>query len=386
MDLAESRPVARSSPELVRESSPEHRPPLASQSGRGRPPNPNHPSRLVALDAARVVATFGVLWVHVVEVQGHSADIAALGRFGTSFYVVAAVLLAYRTTLARPARTLRDGNWTRAKRLLVPYVLWCAIYGAFYGYHAYVQGHSFEALSVWWGPFAGTARHLWFLPFAFATGAAIQPLVKRLSSLSERALLRGTVVATAVAYAFFYGYVFFAIDHDLVVRWHLHRLDRWVEEIPLATFALFSSAYFHKSSVRARFKEKNGLRYGRQLALLALVLGVQTVYFLLIEDLRELNGAEGRYLANVVGIALLAAFLDWGENSITKKFARLGKYTYFAFLSHVLLLDAVGIHLQALPGFGTVGFGLGTTVVLFAVCLGLGWLVRRWAPLRWLSP
>src|SRR5688572_11145214 len=50
--------------------------------------------RLLALDAARVLATFGVMWTHVAEVQGHGGAWAALGRFGTSFHILAAVFLS----------------------------------------------------------------------------------------------------------------------------------------------------------------------------------------------------------------------------------------------------------------------------------------------------
>src|SRR5688572_5173831 len=43
--------------------------------------------RLANLDAGRVLATYGVMWTHVAEMQGHPPAWAALGRFGTSFYV-----------------------------------------------------------------------------------------------------------------------------------------------------------------------------------------------------------------------------------------------------------------------------------------------------------
>src|SRR5690606_16977314 len=128
------------------------------------PPSARASSRVPGLDAARVLATFGIVWVHTAEIQGQDPAINTLGRFGTSFYILAAIFFAARSHITRPSTRTWDVARSRGRRLLIPYVLWCAIYAIFYFSTMYPQGHPVSAITRYWGPFFGTAPHLWFLP------------------------------------------------------------------------------------------------------------------------------------------------------------------------------------------------------------------------------
>ncbi len=70
--------------------------------------------------------------MHTAEIQGQPAELNTLGRFGTSFYILAAIFFTARAGLLRPDLSFWTGLKKRARRLLIPYVLWCAIYAAFY--------------------------------------------------------------------------------------------------------------------------------------------------------------------------------------------------------------------------------------------------------------
>src|SRR5690606_4798327 len=123
-----------------------------------------------ALDSARLLATLGVIWTHVTEVQGQSYGAAALGRFGTSYYILLAIFFSVRSRIARPLEPMSVVVRTRLRRLMVPYVLWSLVYGALYIRYGLSIGSPWQEMTIWWGPFAGTARHLWFLPFAAFAG------------------------------------------------------------------------------------------------------------------------------------------------------------------------------------------------------------------------
>lgn len=347
----------------------------------GREPEiaPRKFGRLEGIDEARVLATWGVVWVHVVEMQGHSAGTAALGRFGTSFYVAALTVLAARGALSHPERT-PSGEFLRAtKRLLRPLLLWSLIYGAYYGYYAYLQRNSFEELVRWWGPFAGTARHLWFLPFAAAMGPTVVGLVQHLRGWSERRLAWATAISGVGGYLLCYGVLFFVIPREFIVDSHLFRLDRWIEEIPLVLLVLGLTLW------RAK---KPPLRpsIARALALLGAFAVVEFGYLRGARWIVDtFHHVDSRYVSHAAGLALLGAFLVMPRSGLTRLLARLRKETYFVFLSHLLALECLAGWLWNQPGFGTVPFAIATTFGIFAVSAALGSVVRRVPGLRALA-
>lgn len=380
--------------------------------------------RLVALDAARVVATFGVMWTHVAELQGCGPAWAALGRFGTSFYILAAVYLATRSAIKRPAEPLASSTRQRAKRLLRPFLLWSAIYGAFYGIRALQSWPGLVELTMWWGPFAGTARHLWFLPFAFASGVLAAWLTPRVMMLPTTRLIGVGAIAVAIGYWFCYRVLFFALDRHWAIGWHLHRMDRWIEEIPLVLLAIFGTAlYVRRTSGHPAAKNQvdgqpshrpgalasrptnplaapSSIPGGHSAAALsrvpvslptALLLGLA---FLCLEllylggqgALKEATGSEGRFVAHAAGLSLLGAFLAAGPRHFMVALAPLGRVTYFAFLAHILLLDLLNPWCKMLPGYGGLGCALVSSLALFAVSVAIGAAARRAHALRWLIP
>src|SRR5690606_35965581 len=94
-------------------------------------PAPAPRSRLVGLDAARVLATFGIVWTHVAEGQGQSYGWTALGRFGTSFYIIVAAIFVVRGAERSVPRPFLGEVRERGRRLLKPYVVWSVVYGLY---------------------------------------------------------------------------------------------------------------------------------------------------------------------------------------------------------------------------------------------------------------
>jgi surface polysaccharide O-acyltransferase-like enzyme len=110
------------------------------------------------VDYCRLVAAFGIVWFHT-EAPGYR-----VAYTGLPFFLV---------LLALPSRmSLAD----RARRLLLPLLIWSVVYALFRAWNAAEQG---QALFGWWKPWmplVGTSIHLWFLPFAFLVALVAPPL------------------------------------------------------------------------------------------------------------------------------------------------------------------------------------------------------------------
>lgn len=342
-------------------------------------------ARILAIDAGRLAATCGIVWVHVSEVQGLSPRASALGRFGTSFYIVAAVFMTALPFFRQPLRPPAEVVAVRARRLLVPFVLWSLIYGAFYLGTMLPQGYPLAKIVALWGPLAGTAPHLWFLPFAFLASTLTAWLIPHLLALPERTLALAFIACTLVGYTVSYGLVLPALDHGGLARLSLVRLGRYVEEAPLAVSALFGVALYGKHRQRlGRLGAPRRRRLGLSFVLTFVLL--QTVYFFALEPLRHLFWTEVRLFANVLGGLWLSLCLAWRRSAIIGYLARFGRATYFAFLVHQLLLDLVKVPLASVAGHGGLPLALITTAAIFATSLALGVWVPRIPGLRLLVP
>ncbi len=342
-------------------------------------------SRVVALDAARVLATLGIVWVHVAEIQGQDERLSTLGRFGTSFYILAAIFLAVRGHLHRPQTRTVDVARRRAKRLLIPFVLWSVIYGVFYFATMYPQGHPVSVITRYWGPLFGTAPHLWFLPFAFFAGVLASFFVPRLLRFPGRVLLVMGPLVTLGAYVLVYGYVFPRLDQPAITAARIHRLSRWVEEMPAVVGAIFGFAIYGKYLPELS-------RIGPSRRRLLVVLGAvgfvltEVAYALTLEKLGAVFWNRVRFFSNIAGAFWMLTFLAAWQGKITKRLAPLGSATYFAYLVHQMVLDSVKRQLTFLPGYGSLGFAIVSTLGVFGVSVGLGLFVSRVRILRWLSP
>jgi len=340
--------------------------------------------RIVAIDAGRLVATFAIVWVHVSEAQGLAPRLSALGRFGTSFYIVSAVLMSALPSFRELPRPAHQVIRARARRLLVPFLLWSTIYAAFYLGTMLPQGYSIAQVASLWGPLAGTAPHLWFLPFAFLSSALTAVLMPHLLALSERTLWRAFVACALASYALAYA-LLPTLDQEGLRRMGLVRLARYVEEAPLALAAMFGVALYGKTRRRlGRFGKRRRLYLA---GLLATAFAItQIAYFFALEPLRVLLWTEVRIFANVLGALWLGLCLALRNGAAIGLLSKFGRATYFAFLVHQLLLDMIKVPLEHLVGHGHLGPALAATIAIFSVALALGVWVPRVRALRPLVP
>lgn len=349
---------------------------LGNDSAHGRVP-------LGLLDFGRVLASFAVIWVHASEVQGLSLGASALGRFGTSFYIILSV--GFSLISGKGARDRAEGRRKKTSKLLVPFLVWSGIYAVAYAFDAYRLDNLSPELAKWWGPFAGTARHLWFLPFAWCMSLLVERLAPRLRAVSAARFWVYAPLASFAAYLICYRYLFFAFPRLILIDLHLHRLDRWVEEFPLVVLVTGLVLGFEKLPARAD-------KYLRQMwwlvAALAitLFLAVENAYYLNFDRWREITSTEGRYAGHVAALGLALTCVAFSQRFRIRSLPWLGRATYFAFLVHVLALDFLGPHLAGLTGFGSPWFAVLTSAGLLASGVLMFLLIARMRGAAYLAP
>src|SRR2546421_5473934 len=148
-----------------------------------RPALSPRPPRNQTLDAARGLECIGVIWVHTVIDSPDLTRSASLARFGTPFFVLAAIFF-----LLTGLSTKASAGWgayalQRFKRLYIPFLVWSLIYLLLRtGKRALMTQEGLVRLDTA-RLLLGTARHLWFLPFILMACIACYPLRKLLPRL-----------------------------------------------------------------------------------------------------------------------------------------------------------------------------------------------------------
>lgn len=249
------------------------------------------------VDYCRLIAALGIVWFHT-EAPGERIAYAAV-----PFFIV---------LLSLPSRS---GLAERARRLLVPFVVWSGIYAALRVSNALHAGSDpFD----WWRPWmvlTGTSIHLWFLPFAFLVALAA-PLLR-----ASRAVLALPVLAAA-------GLAL--VEEPLAYPWYQWSFGL----IP----ALVGFAY---------------VQTGR-LALLSLIVSfaVLTVFRPAPDNITILAGS---------GLAILVLSVRMPTSRLSDWCARHSMWIY---LSHILVINRA-------QSFGLEGYALAICAVVASVAIAM---------------
>lgn len=110
-------------------------------------------SRRIDVEFLRVLACLGIVYFHAGVFSGISNAIAYSGLV---VFVLISVFYAGK-------RKTTDEFSSLAKKILVPYVIWSAIYLVLY----YLSGKSISEIINLRSIVSGTSIHLWYLPFIF---------------------------------------------------------------------------------------------------------------------------------------------------------------------------------------------------------------------------
>src|SRR5258706_4413077 len=130
-------------------------------------------ARNPSLDAARVFAALGLVWVHAT--QSSLSRFHVLGRFGTSFFILAAVFFLFHPLGSSPRPTFGAYALKRFRRLYIPFAAWSLIYLLVRDVKRLLIHE--PAVTLYWSRLvAGTSMQFWFLPFIFIACLICFPL------------------------------------------------------------------------------------------------------------------------------------------------------------------------------------------------------------------
>ncbi len=274
------------------------------------------------------MAAFGIVWFHLLMPD------AALAYAGL------AAFLSLSTLLARPAPATAARLGQRARRLLLPWGLWAAVYAA-----QNLQRHTpvlDTSLGLVAGVMAGPSIHLWYLPFVFLVLVGLDVLHAHLAPRAAAALF-GATALLLVAGAPVWRPVSLALPYPLL---------QWADALAPLAFGAF-----------LQVREAGPAAARRALVAAVLVAAAVTMPF---------NGIGVSYF---VGLAACAA-IAWGGLAPLRVpgLPALAGLTLGIYLAHPLVFSLLATH-TALPATAMPW----ATFALSAAGVALG---RRLAP-RW---
>lgn len=171
-----------------------------------------------SIDLARFIAAFGVVVAHAYASANDWVGHLSLGLF----LVLTAFLAAQSAQRAGGAYPFLP----RARRLILPWLVWCAFYRALDLVFA-DSPDRFRPLTDPWTLLYGSAIHLWFLPFVALAMVTVAPVVRWTTSPAR--LTAATLAVTALSVPLIWLHAAGGLPVPL---------PQWVFSLPLYLFGL----------------------------------------------------------------------------------------------------------------------------------------------------
>jgi peptidoglycan/LPS O-acetylase OafA/YrhL len=151
--------------------------------------------RIASIDLLRIMATVGIIWFHTEGAPHVQIAYAGLPIF----------LLVYFSLITKQSRLHTTPQFLRRRwdRLLKPWLFWSAVYGVCRLVKAAhtMDVSSIERMLSLETFLVGTSIHLWYLPYAFASGLLIHVLNRRTLRINDTLVVLAATVAGAFVLA-----------------------------------------------------------------------------------------------------------------------------------------------------------------------------------------
>ncbi len=337
--------------------------------------------RYEGLDALRVIASFGVVFLHVSVAADspHTLELFLKFRdFALPLMVMTSFFLLTISLARKPGGCFADFFSRRVKRLWLPLIVWSFVFSLT---EAFVIPASFGFAPSGELPspivFFTGYRHLWFLQFIFLASLVVYPLIYWFKG--ARKSLGAKIPVLCFCLSFIYGILFysflknftdwdsFSAETDANLRLLVSQIGNYILYIPIAVGCGLMRERIGDLFARAAFRR---LSLASVLIAMAIHVGTGGVPFS-----REIYGVA----------VFLAALQPWEKISF-RGWRQLASYSYGIYILHFLpaqILWMFVAYRNFEPG-GAAVFGI--TVIVYFTSLAAAALIRKLFPAEWLLP
>ena len=208
-------------------------------------------NHIAGFDWLRMLAAYGVIWIHCFDMHPSARYVAGLFGFAVPAFVTMAFLLFVRSASSKENASATSIIWKRCRRIVPAYLAWSAIYvAARIAKRAllHTTGPEFDWTAVLLT--GGASYHLYFLPAMILWTAAAAPWRAALLSTTRPALLGATLILAGIGFVVaeqnwarpydmvflshlrgLTPYVFFGLGMGLVLPHGLREATRWIPPV-----------------------------------------------------------------------------------------------------------------------------------------------------------
>jgi len=282
------------------------------------------PARNPMLDAARVFAALGLVWVHTT--QSSLSRFHLIGRFSTSFFIIAAIFFLFYPLGSSPRLSYGAYALKRFRRLYIPFAAWSLIYLLVRDVKRMLIHE--PALTLHWSRLvAGTSMQFWFLPFILIACLICYPMPPLFERMGKaRYLLLPLFLAAGIAIG-------------LSSRPGVEGSDEVTNYFLDSSWTFAPSIFWALTLVILFPLLPTALRGSRVLAIVGLALTASCILYLW--SIRNSANPMPSLPRTLAGVGVLLAVLVPYRGKLVMLMAPLGKYSYGIFLVHPIFVSSL---------------------------------------------
>jgi peptidoglycan/LPS O-acetylase OafA/YrhL len=323
------------------------------------------PTRIAALDLARIIAALGIVWLHAF-IDDFDPRMASFGRFAVPFFLFTAIYLQACRQQRNPSADFGEFAVQRFRRLYVPFLAWTAIYCVAAQFKRRFISH-LPLLHL--GPgllVAGSSLQLWFLPCLLLMSLALFPVVE-LAIRLPRFPTAFAFGAAGLALCFW------------PVPWHgrmgLYGLEDSIGSLVVFGWEILPSACWGigLSLIHPRFEFRISPPQSAAWFCVAAAATIVVFHF-----------GRSEILENLAGAAVFFAAVHMGDGLIVRKLQRLGPGAYGVYLIHLLFMEFMFAFLPYMRIANSFPVKIGEFLCASLLSIASVQLLLRWRGTAWL--